>query len=550
MAIGYLVQAGFIFVSHGAIRYPGLAFLVASGNPIGGASGSESEIMVKKLLAPALTLLTWLVLSACAISGGTPTPTIVPLDRSATEQSHSQFDDAPPTATRLPFPSPTPTRTPLPVSEISLLSTPAPAPTMPPAAVQAEVIVSALNIRQGPGVEYPAIDTAFAGDEFAVVGVDSAGDWLQVARNDGGLGWISGQSAYTRIVGSLDDVPVAQASPLPEPGPTASRIGGVSRAGGLDGKLVFMTGSGGDLYIINVDGTNLRRLTGGVIDPVLSPDGRQVAFTRWDGAEVGTLYTINLDGSGERAIAGDILQAKSPAWSPDGQSIIVSFQRGGLRDPEEECREFDFDDTIRLPKDIAKITKSRVSADGIVICYIRLRDLRWGLRQVDVATGQFEDMPADEYSYTPAWDPQNPWRVIFDGNKGLVQLDVTNGSRWPITTDLRDTGPVFSPDGETLALTYKQHDHWEVYTLDLAASARKRLTKPPILADPQYNSAAPAWSPDGADIAFVTDRTGQWEIWVMNADGSDQRPLFPAEIQTRLGLQYRGVYERMLNWTD
>ncbi|MCB0191701.1 MAG: YIP1 family protein [Anaerolineae bacterium] len=34
MAIGLLVQAAFVMVSQGAIRYPGLAFLVASGDPL------------------------------------------------------------------------------------------------------------------------------------------------------------------------------------------------------------------------------------------------------------------------------------------------------------------------------------------------------------------------------------------------------------------------------------------------------------------------------------------------------------------------------------
>ena len=131
-----------------------------------------------------------------------------------------------------------------------------------------------------------------------------------------------------------------------------------------------------------------------------------------------------------------------------------------------------------------------------------------------------------------------------------MQLDVSTNKLWPITTDLRDTGPVFSPDGQKLALTYKQHDHWEVYTLDLLTGARRRLTKPPILADPQYNSASPAWSPDGQHIAFVTDRTGSWEIWVMSADGSEQRPLFSPEVQAQFGLEYHGMNEQMLNWVE
>jgi Tol biopolymer transport system component len=63
-----------------------------------------------------------------------------------------------------------------------------------------------------------------------------------------------------------------------------------------------------------------------------------------------------------------------------------------------------------------------------------------------------------------------------------------------------------------------------------------------------YNNTAPTWSPDGSQIAFLTDRTGNWEIWVMNADGSNQRPLFPAGLLDSIRLQYSGMDERMLSW--
>ncbi|MDX1523921.1 MAG: hypothetical protein R3264_19995, partial [Anaerolineae bacterium] len=226
----------------------------------------------------------------------------------------------------------------------------------------------------------------------------------------------------------VDDLPVIEVTETSGAGvdPVTSAARPVSQPPGnaTSSQLIFATRSGGDLIAVNIDGTGLRRLTGGVIDPAVSPDGQQVAFTRWDSGEVGTLFVINIDGSNERAILGETLQAKSPTWSPDGQSIVVSFQQGGLRNPGEECRSFDADDGIRLPDDISEITHTSFSNGELKICFIRREDLQWLLRQVDVTSGRFEDLPVDLYSYTPAWDPQNAWRVIYDGERGLMQLDV------------------------------------------------------------------------------------------------------------------------------
>ncbi len=413
------------------------------------------------------------------------------------------------------------------------------------------VVAPALNIRSGPGLSYPAFDTLAQGTTTGTIGYNAETGWWQVVSKYGSPGWVSGGPEYVSISGdvsSLTTPPIPTPhSPLPTPH--------------SPGTIVFQTASGGPIYAINEDGTDLRYLTTG-LDPALSPDGRQVAFIRWDGAEFGTLYTINIDGSRERAVVSGMRQALSPTWSADGQKIIVTFQHGGLRDPEEICREYDSDDGFDRPDDIGQITKSRRSADGFfVLCYIPKEDLKWGLRRIDVATGQFEDLPHDDYSQSPTWNLTQPWQLIYDGASGLVSLDLTRSENpsWPLTEDVQDRSPVISPDGSKIAVSYRQDSqHWEIHTLNIDGSGRLRLTETSYLdlvqqqlngeAPHAYNNAAPTWSPDGSQIAFLTDRTGRWEIWVMSADGSNQRPLFPAGTLDGIPLQYNGMNERALSW--
>jgi Tol biopolymer transport system component len=70
------------------------------------------------------------------------------------------------------------------------------------------------------------------------------------------------------------------------------------------------------IYLINVDGTGLCKLTSGTGDPVWSPDGEKIAFY-----DNGAITVINADGSGRKKLIGGTYDPPQHAWSPDGQRI-------------------------------------------------------------------------------------------------------------------------------------------------------------------------------------------------------------------------------------
>jgi dipeptidyl aminopeptidase/acylaminoacyl peptidase len=329
------------------------------------------------------------------------------------------------------------------------------------------------------------------------------------------------------------------------------------------GTIVFQTVSGGAIYALDADGSNLRYLTTGM-DPALSPDGQWVAFTRWEDTQngaLGSLWVINVDGSGERVVLNDIQQPKSPTWSPDGTHIAISMQHGGRVQEERKCSD------QGVPRDAYDVDVDRKDSGDIQFCFTLPPHPFWGLRVVDVASGEFEDMGDDLFDISPTWDPVNAWRLVYDGEGGLTNLDLNQGTTWLLTEDTNDHSPVFSPDGSKIAVSYWQNDHWEVQVMNADGSGRVRLTETSVQArleqmangdmPKSWNNAAPTWSPDGSQIAFLTDRNGQWEVWTMpapgtqaqvNADGSNQHALVSAEMLDGVTLQYNGMEERMLSW--
>ena len=440
-----------------------------------------------------------------------------------------------------------------------------------PRVITAWVDSNELAVRRGPGLFYERIGSVAINDLVAVLGVNEGRNWALIKPvTGGGQGWI--QLNFLTLTGSWADVPLAPAPALAVADASSAETATTKPQPGTTrpGKLVFQTSSGGDIMVINPDGTGLRRLTQG-IDPVLSPDGKTVAFTRWTG-EDGALWLIDVDGGNERPVLGGTKQAKHPTWSPDGQQIVVNFQEGGRLDPKRACENLIElgDDNPNIPWNVdpdsidveVRLKGTPPNIYGVpYLCWTLPPDPYWGLRVVNVGDSNFQDVPSDTYAFGPEWDPANPWRIVSSGLNGLVQLDVNRSEQWALTDRGEDHTPVFSPDGRYIAVAFNNNGHYDIHLLNSDGSGRVPLTKTPlwVTAEPgkkkPWNNVSPTWSPDGSQIAFLTDRTGRWEIWVMpapgaqaNADGFDQRPLFTDAVNDQLSITYDFVDERVLSW--
>ena len=75
----------------------------------------------------------------------------------------------------------------------------------------------------------------------------------------------------------------------------------------------------------------IRLKLSGVTTPSWSPDGKQLVFTGYDGG-LSDLFTVNRDGSDLRRLTSDKFGDLHPVWSPDGKTIAFASDRGPRTD--------------------------------------------------------------------------------------------------------------------------------------------------------------------------------------------------------------------------
>jgi TolB protein len=86
-----------------------------------------------------------------------------------------------------------------------------------------------------------------------------------------------------------------------------------------------------DVYVMDADGTNLRRLTHDRADdyaPAWSPDGTRMVFTS-DRTGNEDLFIMDADGRNARNLTNHPASDYRAAWSPDGRRLVFTSDRSG-----------------------------------------------------------------------------------------------------------------------------------------------------------------------------------------------------------------------------
>ena len=426
-----------------------------------------------------------------------------------------------------------------------------------------------LNLRAGPGTAYAILAKGENGSEYAVIGRNAAGDWLQVELGDGETGWAS--ASYLVVAGDVDALPVQEvaapaASPAPTPQPavttavqvtTAEATGAAGdaitlvsatsdaaisdaaasagAADGLAGTLVFQQSPGGTIYAYNLQTGDLWPLTTG-FDPAISPDGSTVAFVR-DGGETG-LYLIDIDGSNERRIF-ERAALSSPKWSPDGQWIVFTRNDEGV-----EC--YQISDRMCLLPDEANKRFPMGVPDTLPL----VTEYQYKLSAVDHNGDNYHDVPSLNSARAADWSDAG---IVYQSSAGIqITADAEGATTTEVAFDNLNpyySDPDLQPGGGQVVFQREGAAQTDLWVVNTDGSGMRALTQPrTTLVDTLPSNVAAAYSPDGQLIVFLSNRmeggeAGDWHLWVMNADGSNQRQL-PVEVP----VDYTYGNDQVVSW--
>ena len=263
--------------------------------------------------------------------------------------------------------------------------------------------------------------------------------------------------------------------------------------------------------------------------PVVSPDGRLVAFTS-DRSGSEDVYVIASDGTNERRVTTTPDAEGNLAWTPDGKRILfVTFK-------DDRSRLFAIEPTGTNVEELAVVPgrAPTLSPDGKRLLYMAGT---WTATVLTVADRDGSNPHAitdgSSVAWNAHWSPDGK-RIAFtsrDEPKSELAIFVMNAdgtARKQLTHVPAEEGgaqlPAWSPDGRSLAIqvntrTLKNQAH--VWIVDADTGAGRKLAAH----DEAWLDEAPTWFPSGKGLAFQSNRTGRMEIWVMDADGKGPRQL-------------------------
>jgi len=181
--------------------------------------------------------------------------------------------------------------------------------------------------------------------------------------------------------------------------------------------------------------------------PAWSPDGTKLAvsLSRDNGSQI---YLINPDGSGVRRLTYSSAIDTEPFFSPDGQFIYFTSDRGGS--PQIYRMPATGGDAQRITFEGSYNVSPRVSPDGKSLAYIaRNSEGKFQVALLDLTTQQVQILTDSDRDESPSFAPNGRmilYATVIDGRGVLSAVSIDGRVRQRLTVNAGDVRePAWGP---------------------------------------------------------------------------------------------------------
>lgn len=224
---------------------------------------------------------------------------------------------------------------------------------------------------------------------------------------------------------------------------------------------------------------------------------------------------MDIDGRNERVVTQNGSINISPAWSPDGRSLLYTcFRR---RNPDLFQIVISTGRVSLLSAAKGLNAAAEWSPDGKRIA-LMMRGK--GNSEICLLNQQGEDPVQLTRSWdnkaSPTWSPDGKQIAFVSDRSGSPQIYIMDLARRKIKRLTYEGGyncsPVWSPKGDKIAFARQEEGRFHIYTIRPDGTDMKRLTT-------EGSNEYPSWAPNGRHIVFASKSGGRYDLFIITADG-------------------------------